>query len=72
MDIVIEKGVPVPAGYGRQVGLTAVMRKMVVGDSIVVPEHMRASIYSIARGIDGTKFAVRKVADGQLRVWRTE
>jgi hypothetical protein len=63
-EIQIEKGVPIPSR------LSDVLKKMSVGDSIVVAPIRRASVTSIAKFI-GIKLVTRKLSETELRVWRS-
>ena len=65
--IQIEKGIPIP---DRGTGFTATMKKMEVGDSIIVVGKSNSTIHTVARNI-GIKIAIRTVSETELRVWRT-
>lgn len=71
MDINIEKNVPLPSRSRGGVGLTSVMKKMEIGDSIVIPKERRNVAASTAR-FAGIKIATRAEEPGGVRVWRTE
>jgi hypothetical protein len=64
----IEKNVPIPANGFTQ-GLTAAIRRMVVGDSILIEETQRSSALAAARKAK-IRITSRKVGD-KVRVWRT-
>lgn len=65
----IEKNVPMPTPRGYAKGLTDAIRRMEVGDSLVIERWMRASVYVIAKRLGDRKITVRGV-DGGCRVWR--
>ena len=68
----IEKGVPLPAPRKkREEGLTATMRNMEVGDSILVPQSRRSNVYMVQKAL-GHKYTVRQVDKSQVRIWRIE
>ena len=69
MTIKIEKGVPIPSARGRT-GVSDAIRKMKVGDSIVVVDRMSAG--TIAKQVFGKAghITTRKLPDGTFRVWR--
>ena len=68
-DFVIEKNIPIPVlNQGQSKGYSEVLRKLQVGDSVVLPIP-RTSL-SLAGSILGSgNFAARK-CDGGYRVWR--
>ena len=68
---VIEKGVPIPPEYAPR-GLCAAIRKMAVGDSILLDDthSRRATCYAFAKRA-GYKIVSRKAEDGKFRLWRT-
>lgn len=61
----IEKNIPIP--IGKVSGLTSLMRKMKVGDSVAVPAS--AGVYTQAM-LAGIKVTTRKEAAGGVRIWR--
>ena len=63
--IKIEKGIPIPE---LGTGFTAIMKKMEVGDSIIVAGKRPSSIHIVAKNIGIT---IRKASKTELRVWRT-
>lgn len=72
---VIEKDVPIPEiGNGkRRTGLTACLRAMEVGDSVLVgmndgSPYSRVSAY---QSLNDARFTTRTV-EGGLRIWRVE
>jgi hypothetical protein len=70
MDYEIRKGVPIPSG-NRQKGLTATLRRMEQGDSIVVPADKVSSMHPCAIQA-GVKIMTQKNNDGTFTVWRTD
>ena len=64
----IENHIPPPVGSEKNTGITAILRKMKVGDSIKVPPS--GSYHSCARVI-GIKLVTRS-ENGFLRVWRVK
>lgn len=71
--VVIEKGVPVPAGrWDYESGYWTALRALEVGDSFVVPDGYKAamSMAGLAnRSEKPKKFTSRKV-DGGRHIWR--
>lgn len=67
--IKIEKGIPIPGPAGALDTFVSVLRKMEIGDSLVLPYDKANSIYAFGRSL-GVKFAVRKISAGSARVWR--
>lgn len=70
--IKIEKGIPIPKGTSST-GVTSTLRKMKVGNSILVkathpnkPSAMAS--YALGKG----RFAVRRADDEHYRIWRTK
>lgn len=69
MEYKIEKGIPFPKHANRQRGLTATIRKMEIGDSILVPNKTQGSVWSVLSSMKPKKFTTRK--DGtSTRIWR--
>jgi hypothetical protein len=69
MKIKIDHDIPIPPkrdGWGR---LTETMKSLKVGDSFVVDDKLKTSIYSSAKGV-GFKVAIRRLGEGRWRVWR--
>jgi hypothetical protein len=66
--IKIEKGVPLPERH-RLHGISAIMQKMEIGDSIVIPASSRSNMkaYANRHKIDIT---TRAINDKEVRVWR--
>ena len=70
IEIKIEKGVPVPSGRLHGDSISAVLRKMEIGDSIIWPANSpRASVSQQSKRC-GIKMTSKKMPDGSLRVWR--
>ncbi len=66
----IEKDIPVPEPRASS-GLTATLRQMAPGDSILVGDSKAVGLVAYARKTmpEGTKFTTRKEGDSR-RVWR--
>ena len=65
---VIENNVPLPKD---RVGLTTVLQKLAIGQSVLLPMKEASGIYQYARQL-GVKFTQRKENDKEIRVWRVE
>jgi hypothetical protein len=70
----IEKGVPMPnhGNGGREFPLPAALRKMEIGDSVLVVNRSRDSVVGTTAFIKretGARFSTR-VVDGGVRIWR--
>jgi hypothetical protein len=70
----IEKGVPMPnhGNGGREFPLPAVLRKMEIGDSVLVVNRSRDSVCgttSFVKRETGATFSTRVVGGG-VRIWR--
>lgn len=66
-QIVVERGIPVPTRYP--------FAEMAVGDSFLVPAHVKRSAVSVSalrygKANGGKRFTVRKTQEGALRCWR--
>lgn len=76
MTFVIEKGIPIPTVDGRsKTGITAVLRAMDVGDSVLVPPEQADSTRGVANTMNKRtekRFVARSVENKALRIWRTE
>lgn len=70
-EIKIEKGVPLPVQCVSGTPIADTMRKMEVGDSIVLPVAKRGGVASLASRLR-IKIAVRKIDNDSIRVWRIE
>jgi hypothetical protein len=75
MKIKIEKGIPAPPPRGGHGELATNLRKMEVGDSILLPltinqGSLAARMCEIGRSL-GRKFTRRKTSKGH-RVWRID
>lgn len=65
----IERNIPLPETRGRHSSrYRDVVAKMKVGDSFVAPESIRNGISGIAKRC-GVVLTVRKLKDGEIRVW---
>jgi hypothetical protein len=71
MDMKIEKNVPMPERSRNVMGLSALLKKMEIGDSIVIPKEKRNVAGSTARSA-GVKIATRAEGSNSVRIWRTE
>lgn len=69
-DVEIEKGVPLPPAIGKT-GLAALLRRMEVGDSVVLPYARRGSITTAASHM-GMKMTTRRLDADMMRVWRVK
>lgn len=70
MKFQIEKGVPIPPKYSnKNAGITACLRKLEIGDSIVVDNSVKPSIYNLAKRM-GIKITARREHLDTTRVWR--
>jgi hypothetical protein len=68
----IQKGVPIPFSNKPKTGLTETLRRMEYGDSIVVPNSKRGSVYSCAAQA-GIKVQTQSNPDGlTTTVWRVD
>lgn len=74
MDIVIEKGVPLPS-LGRGTVNNFPLKQMEIGDSFAVDTKKRNTVMNQIRSFEKTnpaiKFTTRKVED-TVRVWRVK
>lgn len=71
-EFLIETGIPIPERRHRDSKYPFAF--MEVGDSVLLDMSV-ARAGSVAKGIGkprGFKFTVRKIAEGQVRVWRIE
>jgi hypothetical protein len=70
-ELKIEDGIPLPGRKGGT-GYTATLRKLEVGQSVVLPVR-GAHANALAKNAMGSgAFACRKVDDDHTRVWRTK
>jgi len=73
MSLSIEKGVPIPAEHGKQLGLAYTVNQMEIGDAVFLEgrksfsPRQRISLEQAA----GVRLIYRKVESG-IRIWRTE
>lgn len=65
----IEKNIPLKTTYTE--GLTSLIRKMKVSDSVLLPGACATNICATGRYV-GFKLTQRKQADGKIRVWRVK
>ena len=70
MDLSIDSNVPVPDRYYRRIkGYTAILRKLEVGQSVLLPTSP-ASACKLARGALGAgRYTSREEEEG-TRIWR--
>lgn len=68
--IKIEKGIPIKP-HGKEDGISAAMRLMKPGDSIVVSLGKRYTCPQRAKRI-GIKIVTRKISDVEARIWRVK
>jgi hypothetical protein len=68
MSYQIDSGVP--RLNERANTITATLKKMEVGQSIVIPKEKRGGAASVARHL-GLKITTRTVSDTEVRLWRT-
>lgn len=66
-EIKIEKGIPIPKAKSQ--GISAALRAMNVGDSIVMPAAQRGNLYACAKSV-GVRLTLRSIDAGTVRVWR--
>lgn len=69
-DFKIERGIPVPPQHGRK-GYSAILRKMKVGESVVLPTSTQPATnigYQVFGG--SGHITVRKIGPDETRVWR--
>lgn len=67
----IRNSVPIPDGRNNGRGLSATIRRMVYGDSIVISSGQLTSVYTCARSV-GAKVKTSSNKDGTLTVWRID
>ncbi len=63
----IDKNIPLPSN--RKFGLTAILRKLEIHDSVVIPLSERHLAAPTAKQI-GIKITTSKISDTDARVWR--
>lgn len=66
-EIKIEKGIAIPIGH--QVGISATMGKLEIGDSFLVNESSRPGLFTAASK-SGIRILTRRDGGGKVRVWR--
>lgn len=70
MTFKIETEVPIPEPKHENSGLTETLRKMNVGDSIVLTAAQVLSLTRIAKDA-GVKITRRRESENEFRVWKT-
>jgi hypothetical protein len=71
MNIVIEKGIPVPL-RGNETGVGKAMVSMEIDDSFLWPKSKRTQISIYAKRLLPKKFFTRTADENNCRVWRAE
>ena len=72
-ELKIERGIPMPMQGRNNKGYTTVLRKMKVGDSVILPHRDRDGAAAVANYALGTgKYSCRKAEGGGYRIWRTK
>lgn len=69
-DLKIEKGIPLPEGTRGSGGITAVLRSMTIGDSVLLSNCKYPSGYA-ALALGKGNYACRKEGTG-FRIWRVK
>ena len=77
MDIVIEKGIPLPKKLHRggrdKAKVRLAMEAMEVGESFLWPEEKRGAVLMLAwKYLRPKRFTTESQDDGTVRVWRKE
>jgi len=70
----IDKNVPMPKGSKELHPISAALRSMEVGDSVLIADKTRTQVQDYvrkARWTTGHRFAIRQAENG-IRVWRIE
>lgn len=68
----IERGIPIPPKWRAHIGFLEALRRMKVGDSVLIPRAGRGGQrYTAAKKL-GFKIVTRLVGDKQIRIWRVE
>jgi hypothetical protein len=66
----IEHGIPIPETRWRRLNsVSALIRKMKVGDSVIVNQRQRNAAFANAKS-NKVKLLSRTQADGTVRIWR--
>lgn len=68
-DVKIDKNIPMPGigiNYGKYIDI---LRKMEVGDSILLSSQAEAGSLVTAARAKGKRFVSRKIASSEYRVW---
>ena len=66
----IRKDLPIPAG-DKDRGLSATIRAMAYGDSLVIPAKQHLGVHACARSV-GAKVKTKSNDDGTVTVWRVD
>lgn len=72
-ELKIDKGIPVPTGHCKSKGMTYVLRKMEVSDSMFVAGSTPNRVIGVAARLTPWKFLSRTVTENGVkgvRVWR--
>lgn len=69
-DFLIESGIPIPESQART-GLSAALRALKVGDSLVVKDKKASSVHAYAVRV-GIRIKTKTEEDGTARIWRIE
>lgn len=72
-SIRIDKGVPMPQGRSKVIDWSALLARMSVGDSCLLPKRARTQITKVctqAKRDAGRIFSLRAIDEAQIRVWR--
>lgn len=70
-ELKIEKGIPMPKVRSRTYGVSAILRQMKVGESILLPGK-RSSVASIGSHIFGPGGSTTAVEKDGVRLWRVK
>lgn len=69
----IDKNIPVPSGYTeRRTGISAALRSLKVGESILFKGKTRAGIASLGCHVFGPGGCTTRLEDGGIRLWRVK
>lgn len=69
VELKIDKGIPMPVRSSNKSGLSSLIQKMEIGDSIEIPNTMRSTAASTGKYYK-IKLATRGAGEDKLRVWR--
>lgn len=70
-DLKIESGIPIPPKAGVPGSITQTMRRMNVGDSVVVSAKSVPVMRNAASKVLRIKISARRIDETTYRVWRT-